>query len=140
MRPFFSFSKVFRGLIAVLMGGLLMSGASVPADPGPGPEGSPAPTPLAATIVACGDIVPHYEVVTDARTGDGFDFTRCFGPQVIREISGADYAFCTLESAVRPGIDLRYYPQFNTAEELLRDLKAVGFDLMCLQPLRGYAL
>ena len=128
MRSFFSVPSVFRSLIAVLLGGLLMhsgsGGATVPTDR--------AVEPLTATIVACGDIVPHYEVVTDARTGDGFDFTRWFGPEVIREISGADYAFCTLESAVRPGIDLRYYPQFNTAEELLRDLKAVGFDMICL--------
>ena len=64
MRSFFSVPSVFRSLIAVLLGGLLMhsgsGGATVPTDR--------AVEPLTATIVACGDIVPHYEVVTPGRT------------------------------------------------------------------------
>lgn len=94
-----------------------------------------AASPSSVTIVACGDIVPHWEVAEDARVGSDWDFVPIFS-EIRDRISGADYAFCTLESAVA-GEPYSYYPRFNAPEALLRDLKTVGFDLICLASNHG---
>ena len=94
-----------------------------------GPVPAVSEGPDTVTLVCCGDVIPHYEVMEAARQGTDWDLRPVFEP-VADLIAGADYAFCTLESPIAE--PLSYYPQFSAPEALPRDLMAVGFDMFCL--------
>ncbi len=82
-----------------------------------------------AVILACGDLIPHYEIYADTKVPGGLDLLPLLG-DVPERVAAADYAFCTLETTI--GTSYSFYPQFCAPEEYVRDLKTAGFDLLCL--------
>ena len=94
---------------------------------------SPTPTRTAEpdahfTIVAGGDVLPHMPVLASARTADGYDFTPLLAG-LDPWVSGADLALCNMEVPVTPaGSSPSGYPVFGTVPEVVRDLRAQGWD------------
>lgn len=80
------------------------------------------------TIAAIGDVLPHSVVNRDARTGDGYDYTRQLGSvgPIVRK---ATIGICQLETAL--SVDNSRLTQkntFNSPHQLARDLQRTGFD------------
>ncbi len=135
------FRKIAKTLLCAAVAAVLVS----PAGPGgpaaaavsPGPAASytpvpsptPSPEPIRVDMIACGDVIPHRELMESAARGDDWDLVPIFSP-ITEAIQAADYAFCTLETPVCWPYD--YYPQFSAPEALPRDLRDVGFDMFCL--------
>jgi hypothetical protein len=128
------------GVAAAAATGLWPDGGTVAADtpsPSISPTASPSPTPTPTptpppdavlTLVAAGDVLPHLGVVQDARTADGYDFTREMAP-VDSWIAGADLAICHMEVPVAPdGVKPSGYPLFGAPAALVPDLKKAGWD------------
>ena len=98
----------------------------------PSPAPTPEPEPIRCTVVACGDVVPHWELLQEAfsKDTDEYDFAPMLSG-VEPFLSEADYAFCTTECAfVEKGFSA--YPSFRTPAALLKGLQEVGFDMICL--------
>lgn len=89
---------------------------------------APPLQPVQFTVVAAGDVLPHSPVVSSAKTGSGYDFTRLMAP-VEPYIAGADLALCHMEVPVVPaGVAPSGYPLFGSPPEMVRDLSKVGWD------------
>ncbi|MCG2801060.1 MAG: CapA family protein [Cellulomonas sp.] len=97
------------------------------------PEPAPTPTPTADpdaafTVVAAGDVLPHLNVLSSARTGDGYDFSPLLSG-LDSWVSGADLALCHFEVPVAPdGTKPSGYPLFGTVDALVADLAEQGWD------------
>lgn len=106
------------------------SGRSAAAEPGTAAPSSSTTTERAGsvTIAAIGDVLPHSVVNRDARTGDGYDYTRQLGSvgPIVRK---ATIGICQLETAL--SVDNSRLTQkntFNSPHQLARDLHTIGFD------------
>lgn len=114
-------------------------GEPLPAPTGGAPSGTPTPpvatpTPTPTnqdavfTIVAAGDVLPHDAVLSDARTGSGYDFTKELAG-LDPWVQGADLALCHMEVPVAPpGEKLSTYPVFGAPASVARDLAQQGWD------------
>lgn len=92
---------------------------------------TPSPTPPPSlTFSAMGDMLAHASVVGEARTPNGYDFTRYFsGIEPI--FAASDVVFCNAETpAAGPKYGITGYPAFNAPKELSRDLRATGCSLI----------
>jgi poly-gamma-glutamate capsule biosynthesis protein CapA/YwtB (metallophosphatase superfamily) len=88
----------------------------------------PAIRPVAFTLVAAGDVLPHGPVVSSATTSAGYDFTPLMAG-VQPYVAGADLALCHMEvPVVPPGVAPSGYPLFGSPPEMVRDLAATGWD------------
>ena len=80
------------------------------------------------SVLCTGDLVMHGPVLEAAQTGDGYDFTQSFN-YVKDYIQKADVSFVSLEA---PLVESGYtgYPLFRSPDQLAKDLKTVGYDLV----------
>ena len=100
----------------------------------PEQQAEPAPEeekqePVVAHLVVGGDVMSHMPQTNDAYTGSDYDYypmLRALQPL----LADADYAVANLETTFSGGPDYSGYPTFNTPDQLARDLKKVGFDLV----------
>ena len=92
---------------------------------------TPTPTPQDAvfTIVAAGDVLPHNDVIADAKTGTGtYDFSKELSG-LDAWVEGADLALCHMEVPVAPpGTAISTYPSFGAPAVLVKDLAEQGWD------------
>ena len=103
----------------------------VPATPEPTPEPTVYLEPSETRITVGGDIVVHMGI-NDQAWSDGagtYDYKPMF--QDIRHyIEDADYASCCLETTFLGDGNYTGYPMFRSPDQLVYDLKDVGFDLI----------
>jgi poly-gamma-glutamate capsule biosynthesis protein CapA/YwtB (metallophosphatase superfamily) len=88
--------------------------------------------PITITLATCGDIMVHGPQIEAAAAASGVDYD--FFPQflyVAPLFKAANLAFCNLETTFS-GKDAGYkgYPNFNSPEQLARDLVRTGFSLV----------
>lgn len=124
-------------LLAVLMAILLcscsagQSQAIVPASAEQEPLPDP-PAPAVITLAAVGDNILHNTVYQSAKTSDGYDFLPLYQP-VAHLIAQADIAFVNQEAPMGgDGYAPSSYPNFNSPQEIGRDLVTLGFDVINL--------
>ncbi|MFD4660633.1 CapA family protein [Kitasatospora sp. NPDC058444] len=97
----------------------------------PGSAATPTPPgPRAFTLVATGDVLPHTEIIQQAKEdagGDGYDFTRMFAG--IKPVVGAaDLAICHMETVYgADGGPFTGYPSFKSPPQVARALKDAGY-------------
>ncbi|MFB7618907.1 CapA family protein [Kitasatospora sp. NPDC056181] len=94
-------------------------------------RGTASPTgPRAFTLVATGDVLPHTEIIQQAKEdagGDGYDFGRMLAG-VKPLISGADLAICHMETVYgADGGPFTGYPAFKSPPQVARALKEAGY-------------
>ncbi|PHQ51796.1 hypothetical protein BLA24_11990 [Streptomyces cinnamoneus] len=116
----------------------LLGGAAAGCSPGAEPRASvPAPSRAAGrggfTLVATGDVLPHAEVIRQARqdgrrSGTGYDFRPMLaGVQPV--VSAADVAICHMETVYgEEKGPFRGYPAFVSPPHVARALKETGYD------------
>lgn len=94
---------------------------------------TPSPTPtvepdVVFSLIAGGDMLTHVPVMTSARSGKGYDFTKQLSPTQ-DFIEGADIALCHMEVPVAPeGQKPSGYPMFAAPRQLVTDLATTGWD------------
>jgi len=94
--------------------------------------GPPVPAvESSATIAATGDILIHDSVRYGAETDSGFDFSESFAG-VAGYWGSYDYMIANLEVPCggEESGEYRGYPGFNAPDEIVRDLKAAGVDML----------
>ncbi|MGW2250976.1 CapA family protein [Kitasatospora sp. NPDC001660] len=96
-----------------------------------GPTVAPTPSgPRAFTLVATGDVLPHTEIIQQAKedaAGDGYDFTRMLAG-VKPVIGAADLAICHMETVYgADGGPFTGYPSFKSPPQVARALKDAGY-------------
>ncbi len=79
------------------------------------------PTNQTVRFAAFGDLLAHDSVVQNARTENGYDFTRYFG-RLKPLYSRADVIFCNPETPAGSKLGVSGYPTFNAPDEFVRDL------------------
>ena len=85
-----------------------------------------------ATVSATGDMLMHLPCIKAAKTSGGYDFTPFFR-HLQPYVEKADYAVANLETTLA-GLDNGYnysgYPAFNCPDQIVPDLKTLGFDML----------
>ncbi|KJS62268.1 CapA family protein [Streptomyces rubellomurinus] len=105
---------------------------AVPSPPRePSSAATPAPAgPRAFTLVATGDVLPHTEIIQQAKEdagGSGYDFTRMLAG-VKPVIGAADLAICHMETVYgADGGPFTGYPSFKSPPQVARALKDAGY-------------
>lgn len=102
------------------------------ADPPAGPEPDPEPEPVVAHLMVAGDVMSHLPLTKDcyvART-DSYDYSHVL-EEAMPQLALSDYALANLETPLAGGPEYSGYPRFNAPDELARDVKKTGFDLLC---------
>ncbi|MFG3224516.1 CapA family protein [Kitasatospora sp. NPDC048194] len=100
--------------------------------PAPTPQAAtPTPTgPRAFTLVATGDVLPHTEIIQQAKEdagGNGYDFTAMLAG-VKPLVSGADLAICHMETVYgADGGPYTGYPTFKSPPQVAKALKDTGY-------------
>lgn len=84
---------------------------------------------LTATLAVAGDVIVHAGINSEAQTGDGYDYTALFS-EVSGYISSADFAVCTMSTALTSSGEYSAYPLFVSPAQLASGLGSVGFDLV----------
>lgn len=121
---------------------------SVEPTPTAAPVPTPTPVPLTATLGFVGDIMAMNVQIANAKTADGYDFSRSFAPMAA-VFSSVDYLCgnfeCTLageaagyslpRQTAPPATEADPTPKapmqkFNAPDELAQDIKKAGFDLL----------
>ncbi|MFF1909234.1 CapA family protein [Kitasatospora sp. NPDC058218] len=115
---------------------LTVAGCATPAVPRTAPSPSSQVTaaspagPRAFTLVATGDVLPHTEIIQQAREdagGSGYDFDRMLDG-VRPVVSAADLAICHMETVYgADGGPFTGYPSFKSPPQVARALKDVGY-------------
>lgn len=82
-----------------------------------------------ASVLVMGDMIFHKPITNSVKTDEGYDYKDIF-EEVSYEIEDADLAITNFEGSVNPERALSSFPLFNFPEETIRDLKAVGFDVI----------
>ncbi|MFF2121700.1 CapA family protein [Kitasatospora sp. NPDC058184] len=97
------------------------------------PSSPAAPTqagPRAFTLVATGDVLPHTEIIQQAKEdagGSGYDFTRMLAG-VKPVINAADLAICHMETVYgADGGPFTGYPSFISPPQVAQALKDTGY-------------
>ncbi|MEU6970604.1 CapA family protein [Kitasatospora aureofaciens] len=112
-------------------------GCGAPHPSGPAAQGSAAPTPTPAptgprafTLLATGDVLPHTEIIQQAKEdagGSGYDF----GPMLagVKPVIGAaDLAICHMETVYgADGGPYTGYPTFKSPPQVAKALKEAGY-------------
>ncbi|MGW3071309.1 CapA family protein [Kitasatospora sp. NPDC001132] len=102
---------------------------SPPRDPGTTAAPTP-PGPRAFTLVATGDVLPHTEIIRQAREdagGNGYDFTRMLAG-VEPVVGAADLAICHMETVYgADGGPFTGYPSFKSPPQVAQALKDTGY-------------
>ncbi|MFJ7248727.1 CapA family protein [Kitasatospora sp. NPDC098652] len=122
---------------------LALPGCGAPA-PTPNPAATPAANPTATpeapsqtptgprpfTLVATGDVLPHTEIIQQAKEdagGTGYDFTAMLAG-VRPLISGADLAICHMETVYgADGGPYTGYPAFKSPPQVAKALRDAGY-------------
>lgn len=90
------------------------------------------PAPKTIKFAAMGDMLAHDSVVMQARTSNGYDFTKYFD-KIKPLYAGSDVVFCNPETlSSGPSFGISGYPSFNAPTEFARDLRAVGCEVINL--------
>ena len=81
-------------------------------------------------LTVIGDILPHAGLNTEAKTEDGYDYTKIMsGAQSY--IENADFAVASsFETTMPGGPEFSGYPTFKTPDAIASSLKALGVDLV----------
>ncbi|MFF3074385.1 CapA family protein [Kitasatospora sp. NPDC057904] len=122
-------------LLAVAL--LALAGCGGPPVPEAVPSVATSPTavptppgPRAFTLVATGDVLPHTEIIQQAKEdagGTGYDFTRMLAG-VKPVIGAADLAICHMETVYgADGGPFTGYPSFKSPPQVARALKDAGY-------------
>lgn len=102
--------------------------------PTPTPTPEPTPTPPEVSIMAVGDLLFHYPIITsaDKMAKDGYDFTYCF--QHVKDILGrADLALGNFESTLVENpkeFTVRNSKSFGSPPAAANALAWAGFDIL----------
>ena len=89
---------------------------------------TPAPEPIEATLLVCGDAMMHMPQLRDAATADGtYDFDHVYR-SITPVISQADYAVVNLETTLAAS-DFSGFPSFGAPDAFAEALQTAGFDL-----------
>jgi len=100
---------------------------------------SPAPNPQVTTdnkaptvvdnsirLIATGDMLAHDSINSNAKTADGYDYTKFF-KHVQAFTSKGDIRFCNQEGlSAGENFGITGYPSFNAPKEFPRDLQKIG--------------
>lgn len=110
---------------------------TAPATPATTPAPAPATGRRTVSIVVGGDVLLHEAVVEQARldaqahpegASNGLNFRPALA-ELKDYVSGADVAFCNLETPLAPlGGPYSGYPQFSVPQEIVPALRDAGFD------------
>ncbi|WP_030374456.1 CapA family protein [Streptomyces rimosus] len=135
MRP--THGRAAPAALAVLAALTLLAAGCGPQQPAAGRHGATPGQPAGAaepggfTLLATGDVLPHTEIIEQARKdahGRGYDF----GPMlagVRPQVSGADLAICHMETVYgADGGPFTGYPAFTSPPQVAAALKATGYD------------
>ncbi|MEV8326849.1 CapA family protein [Kitasatospora sp. NPDC056731] len=111
---------------------LALPGCGAP-DTAPPPAATATPTatgPRPFTLVATGDVLPHTEIIQQAKEdagGSGYDFTAMLAG-IKPLVSGADLAICHMETVYgADGGPYTGYPTFKSPPHVARALKDTGY-------------
>ncbi|MBV6701790.1 CapA family protein [Kitasatospora aureofaciens] len=129
--------ETFAAAVALL---LTVAGCGAPAVQQAAPSPSPSPSspvnagsptgPRAFTLVATGDVLPHTEIIQQAKEdagGSGYDFGKMLAG-VKSVVSAADLAICHMETVYgADGGPFTGYPSFKSPPQVARALKDVGY-------------
>ena len=111
------------------------SSAQSQAEPDPAPEPEPVPEPeqepVVSHLMVAGDLLIHKTLNFDSYLSDSrsYDFTHIM-EGAAPQLALADFALANLETTLAGGPEYSGYPRFNSPDELARDAKASGFDLL----------
>ena len=94
--------------------------------------------PKTLSIVMVGDVLIHESVYLDAKTDNGYDFSKMF-THIEPIIKNYDLKYCNQESIIG-GKDLGIsgYPNFNAPDEIGNNLVDIGFNLVSLANNHAY--
>ena len=107
----------------------LRGGGSEPLSPQEALRAERAESPVRLTVSVSGDLLIHSPVYARALElggGSTYDFAPMLDP-IRPYVTGADLAFCHLETAMAPGVP-QSYPLFKTPPELAKAIAATGWD------------
>lgn len=95
------------------------------------PEEPEVPEPITVTLAVCGDTMSHMPLTRDVwnEEKDIYDYSRAMSG-AIAYVQAADYAVANLETTLAGGPKYSGYPAFNSPDNLARELKEIGFDLL----------
>ncbi|MFD7664022.1 CapA family protein [Streptomyces sp. NPDC059788] len=123
--------------LAALAALALLAAACGPQQPAAGRHGATSGQPANAaapggfTLLATGDVLPHTEIIEQARKdahGSGHDFRPMFAG-VRAPVSGADLAICHMETVYgADGGPFTGYPAFKSPPQVAAALRATGYD------------
>lgn len=87
--------------------------------------------PATATIMSTGDIIPHKELVDNAKTSSGaYDFNYCFD-YCKSTVQAADLSVCDFEYTLTDGSNgYSFYPCFQAPYSTVDAVKNAGFDVV----------
>ncbi|MEU9077983.1 CapA family protein [Kitasatospora sp. NPDC048538] len=104
-----------------------------PPAPATGTAAAPSPTPAGPrpfTLLATGDVLPHTEIIQQAKEdagGNGYDFTAMLAG-VEPLVRAADLAICHMETVYgADGGPFTGYPAFKTPPQIARALRDAGY-------------
>jgi poly-gamma-glutamate synthesis protein (capsule biosynthesis protein) len=124
----------------------LAPAASAGSSPSPTPAATPSP--VTATLGFVGDIMAMNVQIANAKTAGGYDFSRSFAPMAAAfssvdflcgnfecTLAGEEAGYSLPRQTAPPATEANPTPKaplqkFNAPDELARDLKNAGFDLL----------
>ena len=98
----------------------------------PEPEPEPEPQPKTVSFVAVGDNLIHRDIYTQAKTADGYDFTKAYA-NIADDIAAADVAVINQETLIcNDAYPPSTWPLFNSPVELGDHMIDIGFDIFTI--------
>ena len=98
----------------------------------PQSEPEPEPQPKTVSFAAVGDNLIHYDIYTQARTKDGYDFSSKYA-NVANDIAAADVAIINQETLIlNDAYPPSTYPCFNSPVALGDHMIDLGFDIFTI--------
>lgn len=90
------------------------------------PKAPVADDPNIIRLIATGDMLAHDSINTNARAGEGYDYTKFF-THVRAFTAKGDIRFCNQEGlSAGENFGITGYPSFNAPKEFSRDLQKIG--------------
>lgn len=104
--------------------------ASQRQSPAPGPvvktENKPPAADNSIRLIATGDMLAHDSINSNAKTADGYDYTKFF-KHVQAYTTKGDIRYCNQEGlSAGESFGITGYPSFNAPKEFSRDLQTIG--------------
>lgn len=95
-------------------------------------EPEPEPEPKTVSFAAVGDNLIHWDIYTQAKTADGYDFTKAYA-NVAADIAAADVAMINQETLIcNDAYPPSTWPRFNSPVALGDHMIDIGFDIFTI--------